>query len=412
MVSRGFRSELNRGIAMCNSNTSLALTRTLAAAVLLFAALIAAPAWPQDKAAATPEPGKEAVRLQENAPDRYVVVRGDTLWSISGKFLKDPWRWPEVWHMNQDQIHSPHRIYPGNIIILDTSHGEPQLKLGIAIQTEKLDPRVRIEKTGIEIPSIPPGAIEPFLSQPLVVGKNDLEAAPRIVATQEDRVNLGSGNTAYVTGIAGSKQALWHIFRPGRTLLDPESGEILGYEAVYLGTARILHDGNPATIEIVSTTQEIGRGDRMVPAASALPLSYVPHAPDNFVRGRVITTYGDFSEAGTNSIIVINRGARDGMEIGHVLAAYRFGKYFDDVSPTRSNQPAPKPSPAEESYNYSSGRGPAPTTRDTGGKKTRLKLPDERYGLVFVFRVFDRVSYALVMNVSRPVLAKDVVQSP
>ena len=399
---------------MCKSNTSLALTRTLATAVSLCAALVAGPAWSQDKPAepAAPESTKEAIQLQENAPDRYVVVRGDTLWSISGKFLKDPWRWPEVWHMNQEQIHSPHRIFPGNIIILDTSHGDTQLKLATPIQTEKLDPKIRIEKTGVEIPSIPPGAIEPFLSQPLVVDKDYLEGAPRIVATQEDRVNLGSGNTAYVTGIGGSRQALWHIFRPGRTLLDPETGEILGYEAVYLGTARIQREGNPATIEIISTTQEIGRGDRLVPAATALPLNYVPHAPDNFVRGRVINTYGDYSEAGTNSIISINRGARDGMEIGHVLAVYRFGKYFDDVAPTKSNQPAPKPSPGEESYNYSSGRGPAPTTRDSGGKKTRLKLPDERYGLVFVFRVFNKVSYALVMNVTRPVLARDVVQSP
>jgi hypothetical protein len=314
--------------------------------------------------------------------------------------------------MNQEQIRSPHRIYPGNIIVLDLTHGQPQLKLATAVPMEKLDPKARSEKTGPDVPSIAPGIIEPFLSQPLVIDRDGLESAPRIVATQEDRVNVGSGNTAYVIGLDKSKQNLWHIYRPGKPLVDPDNNAVLGYEAVFLGTARLVREGNPSTIEIISAKQEIGRGDRLVAAARALPLNYVPHAPENFVQGRVVSTYGDLSETGTNSIIAINRGARDGMEIGNVLAVYRYGKYFDDITPLKAHQPAPRPGPMEENANYTSGRGPSPTERTTGGEKVRLKLPDERYGLIFVFRVFDRVSYALVMNVSRQVNVNDVVQSP
>jgi hypothetical protein len=399
---------------MRKSITSLALISALAAIAPLCAGLFAASAFAADNTA-TPAPterGKDDIQLQENAPDRYIVVKGDTLWSISGKFLKDPWRWPEVWRMNKEQIHSPHRIYPGNIIVLDQSRGQPQLKLATPIVMEKLDPKVRVEKLGTDIPSIAPGAIEPFLSRPLVIEKDGLLNAPRIVATREDRVNIGSGSTAYVTGIDKSNQGLWNIYRPGKALIDPDNGAVLGYEAIFLGTAKVIREGNPATIEIITAKQEMGRGDRLVPAARALPLNYVPHAPDNFIKGRIVSTYGALSETGANSIIAINRGERDGVEIGHVLALYRYGKYFDDVTPLKHPKPSAQPAPAAESPYHTPDTGHDYKEKPTGGEKVRLKMPDERYGLIFVFRVFDRVSYALIMNTSRPVDASDVVQSP
>jgi hypothetical protein len=397
---------------MRKSITSLALISALAATAPLW---LGPPAMAADSpaAAAAPDTGKEPVQLQDNAPDRYVVVKGDTLWSISGKFLKDPWRWPEVWNMNREQIRSPHRIFPGNIIVLDTSRGQPQLKIATPITMDRLDPKVRVETTGTDVPTIAPSTIEPFLSRPLVIEKEGLVSAARIVATQEDRVNLGSGNIAYVTGMENSKDLLWHVYRPGKALVDPDNGAVLGYEAVFLGTARVVRQGNPATVEIINATQEIGRGDRMLPAARASPLNYVPHAPENFIKGRIVSTYGALSETGANSIIAINRGERDGIEIGNVLALYRYGKYFDDTTPIKNRKPpANPPPPAENPAYHTPDSGPPYKDKPTGGQKVRLKMPDERYGLIFVFRVFDRVSYALVMNVSRPVNPYDVVQSP
>jgi hypothetical protein len=379
-------------IAMRKSNTSLALIPALATAAAVWCAAMAAPALAADD-----------LQLADNAPDRYIVVQGDTLWGISGKFLKDPWRWPELWHMNQEQIRTPNKIYPGNIIVLDRSKGQPQLKLAIPITAEKLDPKARVEKLGSDVPSIAPGLIEPFLSQPLVVDENGLERAPRIVSTQEDRVYMGAGTRAYVVGMEDKTKTLWQVYRPGKALIDPDTRAVLGHEAIFLGSARVVREGEPTTIELVSTTQEVGRGDRLVPASKATPLSYVPHAPENFVKGRVVSIYGDLAESGPNSIIAINRGLRDGMEIGNVLALYRYGKYFDDVTPVKELPPTPAGTPPESATPYG-GR--------TGGNKVRLKLPDERYGLIFVFRVFDKISYALVLSVTRPVNVEDVVQSP
>ena len=400
-------------------NISIPLIRTLAVALVMLCpgpAMLCALAADDAPAAARQDATRDPIALQENAPDRHIVVPGDTLWGIAGKFLKDPWRWPELWRMNKDQIKSPHRIYPGNIIVLDRS--QRQLKLATPIVEHKLDPKARVETTGPDIPSIAPALIEPFLSQPLVIEADGMESAPKIVATQEDRVYVGSGNVAYVTGIEGSSQNLWQVYRPGKPLIDPETKKILGYEAFFLGTARVTREGDPTTVEIISAKQEIGRGDRLIPAARALPLNYVPHAPENFVQGRVISSYGGLNESGRNSIIAINRGTRDGMEIGHVLALYRFGKYFEDSQPAKTRDPAKPVTPPMNPMFTGSGEAVLHTTAGSGGpvyepaRSVRRKFPDERYGLIFVFRVFEQVSYALVLNVSRPVNVDDVVQTP
>ena len=345
---------------------------------MLAAALAATPLMAQQRA---PE------GLQDNAPDRYVVVKGDTLWSIAAKFLKDPWRWPEVWKINRDDVKNPHLIYPGDVIVLDRSGSTPELKIDMG-KTVKLEPRIRVEDTSRQaIPSIPASAIEPFLSRPLVIEPDGLENAPRIIAAQADRVYLGSGDVAYVSGIKDAKvDSLWQIYRQGKPLVDPETQATLGYEAVFLGDGRVTRAGDPATIQIVSAKQEIGAGDRLVAAGPLTLKSYVPHAPDKQIRGRVIVTGNGLRETGPQNVVTINKGKNDGLEPGHVLALLRLGRTVSK------------------------------TTRSTkwfrSDQVEATKLPDERYGLVFVFRTFDHVSYALVMSASRPVLLDDVVTTP
>lgn len=343
------------------------------------------------------------VVLQDNVPDRYVVVPGDTLWSIAGRFLKDPWRWPEMWKLNRDEIKNPHWIYPGDVIVLDRSGPQPALKMG---DTVKLSPRVRSEDTSKHaVPGIPPRVIEPFLSRPLVIEPDGLDRAPRIVAAEADRVYLGLGDVAYVSGIKDAKlDSLWQIYRPGKPLVDPESQTTLGYEAVFLGEGRVTKTGDPATIRIFAAQQEIGRGDRLVAAGPITLNNYAPHPPIALIKGRIIATRGGLRETGPQSVVTLNRGSSDGLEPGNVLALSRFGRTVNDNVP-RNNARNTENIPW---YNLTMGELFSQESSD----KQAVKLPDERYGLVFVFRTFDRVSYALVMSASRPVLIDDVVTTP
>jgi hypothetical protein len=362
------------------------------------------------------------IAFKVDAPDRYVVVRGDTLWGIAERFTDSPWRWPDIWGFNRDQIRNPHWIYPGDVIVLDRTRGtlsiagregEPSgtggeaaggatngaaggaaggagqqrgLESGGVVGTVKLSPRIRAETSARDaIPSIPPSAIEPFLSRPLVIEPDGLDNAPTIIATEEDRVIIEAGNSAYVRGMGDSKEENWYVYRKGKPLVDPDTNVLLGYEAVYLGTARLTRAGDPATVQLTTVTQEVGRGDKLLPVGVPEVPKYGPHAPAVFMQGRVIGIYGGLNkvgEAGPQSIITLNRGRADGVEVGHVFALYRPGPLIADASAS------------------------------TGGKPVTFKLPDERYGLAFVFRIYDRVSYALVMRISRPVNPLDVVQTP
>lgn len=319
--------------------------------------------------------------LADNAPDRHIVVMGDTLWGISGKFLKEPWRWPEIWRLNRDQIRNPHLIYPGQVVILDRSGATPRLTLGRSLNN-KLQPQVYSSSSVEPIPSIPHQEIEPFLAEPLVMEPDGLNAAPKIIATQEDRVMVGPNNLAYVTGIRNADAKRWQVFRPLKPVVDPDNGELLGYEAFFLGTAQLVREGEPATIEILTAKQEIATGDRLVPIVKPDVISYAPRSPDKDIQGRIVGIYSgvNVGETGRNYIVTLNRGKRDGLEVGHVLAVYRYGR---DVVYGAPDQP-----------------------------KEYYRLPEERYGLVFVFRTFDRMSYALVMDSSRPVVAKDIVRTP
>lgn len=333
--------------------------------------------------------------LKPDAPDRYVVVPGDTLWGISQRYTDSPWRWPELWGLNREQIRNPHLIYPGYVIVLDRARGTlsigdpgtiPPTAGAPAPGAIRLGPRIRVESLARqEIPSIPSAVIEPYLTRPLVIEPGGLEKAPTIVATQADRVILSSGNAAYVRGIGTSNEESWYVYRQGGPLVDPDTNQTLAYEAIYLGTAQLTRQGDPATVVLTSTVQEVGAGDKLVAAGKPQPITYAPHAPDSQIRGRVISIYGGLGkvgEAGPHAIISINRGRADKIEVGHVLALYNLGGTVRDV------------------------------TRPANAPDARIKLPDERAGLAFVFRVFDRVSYALVMHVTRPVSPLDVVQTP
>ena len=331
----------------------------------------------------------DELKLKEGAPDIYTVKKGDTLWDISGQFLESPWRWPEIWNLNKDQIKNPHWIYPGDVIALDKSGANPRLRLlrdgqevadGGANGTEKYGPRIRGEALEAgAIPSIRAQDIEPFLSKPLFVQEGALDAAPVIVASEDNRVIVGKGNIAYIEGIDSSKGRDWQIYRAGKKIFDPENKRVLlGYEAVYIGDAYVKRFGNPSTADIVRSKFEVNRGDRLINADEEPYIAYVPHAPDKMIKARIVSAYNSVNEVAQNSIITINRGKRDGMEIGHVMAAYRDGEWVK--SELKS------------------------------GKK--LKLPDERVGLIFVFRVFDNVSYALVLQSTRQFNLGDVVQTP
>lgn len=374
-----------------------------------------------------PAPAAMTDDLAEGAPERYVVVPGDTLWSISSRFLKSPWKWNDLWKLNQEQIPNPNRISPGDVLVLDRSYTDMRLKL-LKTQTVKMSPGAIASAREVEpVPAIPTGDIEPFLSQPLVVAQNQLADAARIVRTQENRVALGAGSVAYAQGISKEKGLHWQIFRPGSTLIDPQSKEALGQEATYLGEATVTKFGDVATLQIVKSQLEIYAGDYLLPAPrEALLSSYAPHAPATKINAQIIAAYGSLFETGGNGIVALSRGAKDGVEIGHVFAIYRNLNASTDQlreSPLWGTMgPSGNDTPNQ---NY---RNEPLVTRDAplwgllgpfGSKfkndKTNIPpvaLPDERYGLMMVFRVFDRASYALIMNAERPVKILDLATNP
>lgn len=362
--------------------------------------------------------------LKDSAPDRYIVIKGDTLWGISGQYLKEPWRWPELWKMNEDHIKNPHLIYPGDVIVLDRSAGQAQLRVegrqggAPGQETVRLSPRVRVEQMGPKpVPSIPPSVIEPFLAKPLVVGVDELNTAARIVATQESRVALGMGNTAYAEGISKNQGSIWHVFRRGDPLTDPDTGEVLGYVALFLGEARVVDFGDVSKIEITHANQEIYRDDRLLPAGKEKAIfAYVPHPPKISVRGRIISTYNNLYESGPRSIVALSKGSNDGLRVGTVLAIFRSqrdSRFPLRTSPLWGEQGLGGTAPLEYRPEELSTRE-APVFHRSAplNEEILAKLPDERYGLLMVFRTFDRAAFALVMEASRPVQLNDVVSNP
>ncbi|WP_255992147.1 LysM peptidoglycan-binding domain-containing protein [Chitinolyticbacter albus] len=331
----------------------------------------------------------DTLALQENAPDRYVVVKGDTLWDISGKFLQKPWRWPEIWQLNKEEIKNPHWIYPGDVIVLDRSGAQPRLRLlrdsknnGRTSGVLKLGPRTRIESlAGDAAPSIPFRAIKPFLNRPLVIDPVEMQAAPRIAAGPDDRVYFTAGDKVYAVGLAGEIGSTWHIFRPGRPLIDPDDPEgkrIIGNEVDYLGDATLDVPGDVSTMHIIGNREEVAVGSRLLRAEDQPFMNFTPHAPSQTVLGKVVSAYGGVAEAGQYTTIVINRGSVDGLDIGSVMEAYKAPRLI-------------KKETVDEPDRYT---------------------PGEKSGNVFIYRVFPEISYGLVMNSTLPINVADEVRSP
>jgi hypothetical protein len=333
--------------------------------------------------------------LTENAPDTYTVKRGDTLWHISGMFLKSPWRWPELWGMNLEQIHNPHLIYPGQLLVLEKIDGMARLKLGSTVggpgDTVKLSPSIRSESSeSAAISSIPMNLIAPFLTDAMIFDANELARAPRIVAGEEGHLMLGRGNILYVGGELGNTRN-WQVFREPKPLVDPDTKQVLGYEARYVGSAERKQDGEsrpgaqsgglsvPSTFVMTSNREDAQVGDRLVPASVRDFAPFVPHPPANPIDGKIVSLYGDALSGATNQIVSLNRGARDGLERGTVLALWHEGAITHDKSVE---------------------------------KGALIKLPDERIGIVFVFRVFDRMAYGLLLDTTQTTLPGDRVSQP
>ena len=416
------------------------MRKTIISLVVALASFVPVGAWSDGMPPSADNSGEKAAKgsagkvtqndLQPNAPDQYTVVKGDTLWGIAGRFLKDPWKWPQIWQMNREQIKNPHWIYPGDVIRLDRSGDSPRLTINggdagsggtssdAAANVVKIDPRTRIETLQEAIPSIPGSAIGPFLSQPLVVEEGGLDAAPTIVATEESRVIIGAGDVAYADRIGSGDPINWQVFRPGTALRDPETNELLGYEAKYVGDVRVRRYGSPTTLEVTKARQEINRGDRLMPARESSFPTYMPRSPGKPIKGLIMSVDGGVSELGQYQIVTLNRGSRDGLEVGHVLAISRKGQIVSGGRVISSDPRSgggggwfmnTKPNPVVPDPPGAPGADPAKAPASPSGA---IQLPDERAGLMFVFRVFEKMSYGMVMRTTKPVYVGDIVQTP
>ncbi|MEI2624097.1 MAG: LysM peptidoglycan-binding domain-containing protein [Giesbergeria sp.] len=386
------------------------------AVTLLAAALGSSTAWAQNfpvtagqraTAQQVASQGIPVAELAPNAPEVYVVKRGDTLWAISGLYLRKPWRWPELWGMNMQSIANPHLIFPGQTLYLDRTGGYARLRSGMPGQPEdvRISPRTRSDSLAdTALPTLQPHLIEPFLVEPQVVDADTLEKAPRIVATVDDRVLMAAGDRVYARGdmtkpleMAPGEPRYFGIYRNAVALKDPVTGEILGYEAQFVGKGELVRGESledtpnakggftseyvPATVDILSTREEVRANDRLLPTPARGFLSYVPRAPEQPVSARVVSIYGGsaFANAAQNQVVAINLGRQDGIESGHVLQLLTGGQRIKDT---------------------------------TDEAKSMIKLPSEKNGMAMVFRTFDRVSYALILSVRNQVRVGDTLVNP
>lgn len=353
------------------------------------------------------EKGVPVSELAPNAPDIYVVKRGDTLWDISRMYLKSPWRWPELWGMNLKALPNPHLIFPGQTLYLDKSDGYARLRTQPTggSDTVRLSPRTRTDSlASLALPTLKTHLIAPFLVEPLVADAATIEQAPRLVATTDQRVLMAAGDRVYARGNPDAPLSTkpgqprsFRVFREAIPLKDPVTGEVLGYEARYLGNAELarsetteeISDGKgnlkqepvPATVDITSTKEEIRAGDRMLPEPPRTFKNYIPHEPQTSVNARVVSIYGStpVAVAGQNQVVAINMGTAQGMEPGHVLTLLTQGDRVRDT---------------------------------TAEGKPTIKLPSEHNGLAMVFLTFERVSYALLLDVRTGVRVGDRLVNP
>ncbi len=329
------------------------------------------------------------VRLASNHPDQYVVQKGDTLWDISTMFLKDPWFWPEIWYVNE-QIENPHLIYPGDILNLIWVDGRPRIIVerggdravdrGDAI---RVSPRIRYEDLDDAITSIPYSAIKAFLSMPSVLPTDQVKKMPYILSSKDKHLISGSGNTIYARGfrVAPEIGDVFNVVKIGDKLRDPDDNAVIGYDGVYAGEARTTRTGDPTSLVLVITTREVLNGDRLLRDDQTLPLNFFPSAPSRQIDGSIISILDAISVTGSNQVVVINRGARHGIEEGNLLTIFH--------------------------------KGGAVRDRFEGGLfDEKVNLPDEQAGTMMVFKAYDRISYALIVAATSEIRKHDLVRSP
>lgn len=327
--------------------------------------------------------------LKTGHPDEYTVKKGDTLWDISGTFLNSPWLWPEIWHVNP-QIENPHLIFPGDLIKLIYLDGQPRLTLERTLKmvpgagggingATKLSPSIRVQHTDDAISAIPLDKIEVFLSRSRVVEPGELEAGPYMLAGQQQHVIVGAGDRAYARGQFDAQYSNYGVYRKGQVYKDPTTKELLGVHAQGIGTVAVSKiDGDIATMDVIRAFEEVRPGDNLLPSEDrSVDSVFFPSAPDVDVEAQIIAVEGGVTQVGKFNVVMINRGDREGLQVGNVMAIYKTGEVVAD--------------------------------RVKGGK---VALPDERAGLLMVFRTFEKMSFALVLESDRALAVNDKVRNP
>lgn len=348
----------------------------------------------QSQPAYTPPPARQQltpIPLAEGHPDEYVVQRGDTLWDIAATFLRDPWYWPEVWYVNP-QVENPHLIYPGDVLALVMIDGQPRITT-VSGSAYRLSPQARITPLDEAITSIPYDQIASFLSRGLVLERSQIEQLPYVLATRGDHLIAAAGNDIYVRGgdpaPAGTQYSVVHI---GDELRDPDDDSLVGYQGIYVGEGSLSRGGDPATIALTDSNRETRAGDRLVPESVDIPLNFFPKAPDRPIDGRIISVVDGVALIGQYQVIVMNRGARDGLAPGDILTVFQAGEVVRD--------------------RFANGGGLSSGLMSRMGGGEKVTLPDEQAGTVMVFKVYDRIGYGLVMEATSDIHVLDAVRSP
>lgn len=373
----------------------------------------------------------DMVEINPNNPGTYTVVRGDTLWDIAGTFLNHPWQWPDIWQVNP-QIENPHLIYPGDQVSLTYQDGKPILSLsrrGMGGRHIKLSPAVRAHRHDDRIAPIPLDAIHQFLSRPQVFEEGEVERLPYVVAAQDSRIASGAGDTIYIRGIVEPSTNKFSVFRPGGEYRDGDTSELIGYEALHIADIVLEKLGDPATAYIQRSNREILDGDRVIAQQLDEYPDFVPSAPDSEVSGSVISVIDGVSQIGQYQVIVVDKGTEHGLAPGNVLAIFQKGEIVKDRVGTAvaADKVWADQQKAAETNPTAGGRALETIANNfraakhsldeflnepKGGKPVLIELPEERAGELMVFRVFDDVSYGLVMNTQRPIHIADRVRNP
>jgi len=337
------------------------------------------------------------IPLTTDAPDEYVVKSGDTLWDISKVFLRDPWYWPEIWYVNP-QVQNPHLIYPGDVLKLVYIDGQPRVTLaerGGAVESgggKRLSPQVRREPLSQAITAIPYDVIASFMGRPTLLDDDQVKSAPYIVAMRDGHVVGAVGNEVYGKGIgSAAADSRYSVIHVSEKLYDPETRNLLGYAGIYVGSGPVATTGDPAKVILTESTREALQGDKLFPESVDVNVDFVPHAPASDVKARIIAVR-NHTVMGQYQVIALNRGQEAGLEPGHVLAISQLGGVVRDT--------------------YSKGGMRATTSTTSRGRGKSVQLPDERIGLAMVFKAFDRMSYALVMETSHEIRQGDLASNP